>query len=238
MVGNTVWVLPFGLWPVFLFAGFVLFVVVRNRYVKGIGSKHRGGITEYPSEVSMVLYGTDANNIAFSDDGKNVVLTIESPGYMSLNSSAEVKEFLTETIRLLDGVDRNWVNHYIVTSIIENKENGTHQIVISIPDEVVLTDQYIDHEIQNLGRVFTSRTPHEVRTLLWPQGQRKTLREDGRLFVYIDRLQAVPGFFSIETVVMSEKQITRNIKNRLWNRVEVKCISIDEKTYCGEILGV
>ena len=135
----------------------------------------------------------------------------------------------------------DWVNHYNITKIGKNKETGKQQIIISMPDEVVLTDQYIDHEIQNIGRVFTRNAGAVAqRWLLWSHGERKTMREHGRLLVYIERIQLVPGIFQDfgKEKIMSEKQITRNIKNRLWNRVDVKCISITESTYCGEILGV
>jgi hypothetical protein len=131
------------------------------------------------------------------------------------------------------------VDHYIITDLKNNIEAGTRQITISIPDEVVLTDQYIDHEIQSVGRVFIrNHAGNSIRWLHYPQGERKCIRKEGRLFVYIDRLQIVPGFFDGKQTMMSVNQITRNIKNRLWNRVDVKCISMDERTYCGEILGV
>ena len=186
----------------------------------------------------MALCGDNENKISFTNDGKSVVLTVGSPSYISIDDSSGVKEFLKETMKHQDCVDLAWVDQYIVTSISENKEAGTHEIVISIPDEVVLTEQYIYHEIQNVGRVFKRNDGgNSIRWLLYPRGERKTLRKDGRLFVYIDRFQVVPGGFDEKQRVMSEKQVTRNIKNRLWNRVDVKCISIDEKTYCGEILG-
>lgn len=91
-----------------------------------------------------------------------------------------------------------------------------------------------------MGRVFKRNTAgNSVRWLLGSPGERKIIRIDGRLFVYIDRIQMVQGIVDdTKEIIMSEKQITRNIKNRLWNRVDVKCISIDENTYFGKIIGV
>lgn len=79
---------------------------------------------------------------------------------------------------------------------------------------------------------------NDIRYLGHPQGERRTERKDGMLLVYIHRLQIVPGFLFEKQKTMSEKQITRNIKNRLWNRVDVKCISLDEDNFCGVILDV
>jgi len=58
------------------------------------------------------------------------------------------------------------------------------------------------------------------------------------LLVYVDRKQTVPSFINTKQRAMSEKQITRNIKNRMLNRVDVMCLSIDKNTYCGEIRDI
>jgi hypothetical protein len=230
MYGNTILILPFGIFPIIFIIGWLLFFSAEEGLQKSIGSKIRSGITEYPLEASMCLYGANENKIAFTDDGKSVVLTVESPSHMSIDSPAEIKEFLKEQMRHQDSVNPDWVDDYTVTDISENKEARTHRIVISIPDEIVLSDQYIDHEIKNVGRVFKrNNAGNSIRWLLYPQGERKTVRKDGRLFVYIDRLQIAPGILDEKQKIMSEKQITRNIKNRLWNRVDVKCISLDKK---------
>lgn len=225
--------------PILFFVGVILYFYADDLYQKNVGSKVSSGITEFPLEASMCLYGTNENKINFSEDGSSVVLTIETPSYINLDTPANVREYLKEKMRGIDSVDLNWVDQYTITAISENEEVGSHQIVVSIPDEVVLTDKYINHEIKNVGRVFKrNNAGNSIRWLLYPQGERRTERKDGRLFVYIDRLQIVPGILDEKQKIMSEKQITRNIKNRLWNRVDVKCISLDEKTYCGEILGV
>ncbi len=239
MFGNTILILPFGLLPILFIVGWVLFSSAEDGLQKSVGSKIRTGITEYPLEVSMALYGTNENKITFSEDGRSVILTVESPGYINLDTPSNVKEYLKEGMRHSDSVNLDWVNQYTITAISEDKEAGTHQIVVSIPDEVVLTDQYIEHEINNVGRVFKRNSAgNSIRWLLYPQGERRVERKDGRLFVYIDRLQIVPGILDEKQKIMSEKQITRNIKNRLWNRVDVRCVSLDERVYCGEILGV
>jgi hypothetical protein len=237
-VGTTIIFFPLGALPILFIMGFILYFWADDTFQKVVGSKVRSGITEFPLEVSMCLYGENENKIAFTCDGRSVILTVESPSYSNIDSPAGVKEFLKGKVRHQDGVNLEWIDGYTVTDISENKDARTHQIVISIPDEIVLSDQYIDHQIQNVGRVFKRNyAGNSMRWLLYPQGERKTVRKDGRLFVYIDRLQLVPGFLNEKEKIMSEKQITRNIKNRLWNRVDVKCISLDEKTYCGEILG-
>jgi len=234
--GLTLVVFPFGLLPFVFIIGWVLFSSAEESFQFAIGSRIRSGITEYPLEVSMCLYGENENKIAFSDDGRSVILTVEKPNFMDIENLAGFQEYLKEHLRDNHSVNLDWVDHFTCTSISEDKDAGVYQLVISIPDEVVLTDQYIDHEIQNIGRVFKrNNAGNSQRWLLYRQGDRRIMRKGGKLFVYIDRLQLVPGIFDEKQKIMSERQITRNIKNRLWNRVDVKCISIDQKTYCGEI---
>ncbi|MDN3552194.1 hypothetical protein QWY74_01710 [Halomonas almeriensis] len=239
MFGNTMLIFPFGLLPILFIVGWVLFSSAEDELQKSVGSKIRAGITEYPLEVSMALYGTNENKISFSEDGKSVILIVESPRYINLDTPANVREYLKESMPHSESVNMDWVNQYAITAISENKEARTHQIVVSIPDEIVLTDKYIEHEITNVGRVFKRNDAgNSIRWLLYTQGERRVERKDGRLFVYIDRLQIAPGILDEKQKIMSEKQITRSIKNRLWNRVDVRCISLDERVYCGEILGV
>jgi len=128
---------------------------------------------------------------------------------------ASVREYLKENMRHDDNVNLDWVKEYTIAAISENTEAGTQQIVVSIPNEVVLTDQYIDHEIKNFGRVFKRNDAgNSIRWLLYPQGENRVERKGGRLLVYIDRLQVVPGILDEKQKIMSEKKITRNIKNR------------------------
>lgn len=238
-VGTTIAIFPLGGLFILFFVGSALYIWADEIFQKIVGGKLGSGITEYPLEVSMCLYGENENELSFVEDGRSVILTVKSPVYMNIDSPAEVREFLKEQIRNQDSVNLNWIDDYNITNICKDSETGTHKIVISMPDEIVLSDQYIDHEMKNIGRVFKrNNAGNSIRWLLCTQGKRKTERKDGRLFVYIDRLQVVPGVFEEKKKIMSERQITRNIKNRLWNKVDVKCINIDEKTYYGEILGV
>ena len=105
-----------------------------------------------------------------------------------------------------------------------------------MPDEIVLTRDYIEHEIKNIGNVFKRNDQgNNCRYLLGALGEHEIVKMDDRLLAYIERRQRVQSFFGEKDITMSKKQITQNIKNRLWNRVDVKCISIDKKTCCCEI---
>lgn len=240
MVGNMLILLPLGLLPIVFIVFWAVFHSAEDGLQKSVGSKIRAGITEYPTDVSMMLSGTNKNEIKFSEDGRSVVLTIESPSYISLDSTANVRKHFNEMF-MHEGCGRGYPDmedKYTIDDIVEDKEAGTHQIVISLPDEVVLTDDYIEHEIKNVGCVFERNSGNSHRHLLYSQINRRIERKGGKLLVFIDRLQVVPGILNHKQVFMSEKQITRNIENRLWNRVKVNCISIGEREYCGEILGV
>lgn len=237
-VGTTLLIFPFGILPILLIIGWILFSTAGSLIHVNIGSKVRSGITEYPTGISMCLYGGNNNEIAFTDDGKSVIITVKPSWDINIDNIDEVKNVLKTYIGHHGAENLDWFDHYIITKASKNEVDGGYQIVVSISDEVVLSSQYIEHEIQNVGRVFKRNSVNKMRWLLQPQGMRKTMRKDGRLFVYIDRMQLVPGMFDEKQKIMSEKQITRNIKNRLWNRVNVKCISIDANTYCGEMLGV
>ena len=237
MFGNVILILPFGLLPLLFVVGWVFYTTAEEGLQRRIGQKVRAGITEFPTEVSMFLYGENDNKISFSGDGTSVVLTIGTP-YFGLGTTDKVKEHLRDIIRFKDGLSKEWVDQYIVKSIVEDRISRTTQISISIPDDVVFSEKYITHEIQNLGRVFKRNcTGNSIRWMLCVQGDRRVERKDKKLLVYISRLQLVPGLLDEKLIIMSEKQITRNIKNRLWNRVDVRCIHLDDETYCAEIVG-
>lgn len=233
----TLLILPFGLIPLYFIVCGVIFLLSRDKLQKKIGSKMRSGITEFPLEISQLLYGTEKISINFSKDGKSLIITAESPCYTNLDIPQNVIDYFKDRIKNLDKVNLNWVDSYLIEEITKNNEAGTHQIRVSIPDEVVLTDEYIEHEIKNVGRVFITNNFNRVRWLLHSLNSNRIERKGDKLFVYIDRMQTVPDFITdTRRVIMSEKQITDNIKNRLWNRVDVRCVSLDEKTYCGEVI--
>lgn len=230
---------PLGVLPIIFIGGGILYFIVDDFYQKKIGCNIGGGITEFPLEASMCLNGKNNNKIGFSDDGRSLVLDIETRGCIDLSTPTNLKMYLKEVKGSTANVNLDWVDKYIIETVRENKESKMIRVVVSIPDDVVLTDKYINHEIENIGCVFVlGGHGNDIRYLGHPQGERRTERKDGMLLVYIHRLQIVPGFLFEKQKTMSEKQITRNIKNRLWNRVDVKCISLDEDNYCGVILDV
>lgn len=138
----------------------------------------------------------------------------------------------------LEEIVISWIDSLQITGINEDRETATYDIAISMPDDVLLTDEYIAYEISNIGRVFRGNHINSHRHLLPSPGEKSIERRNGRLLVYVDRKQTVPSFINTKQRVMSEKQITRNIKNRMLNRVDVMCLSIDKNTYCGEIRDI
>jgi hypothetical protein len=112
-----------------------------------------------------------------------------------------------------------------------------NRLIMTMPASTVLSNEYIEKEVRNLGRVFTRNTVNHHRFLLFAKSDREVRFSEGKVLVRIGRQQLIPTFTgNWKDQVMSERQITRNLKNRLWNLVEVKCTSIDRHTYCGEIM--
>ncbi|WP_339461310.1 hypothetical protein [Pseudomonas sp. EA_105y_Pfl2_R69] len=230
---------PYGALPVMLFTGVLIYYKSDDIFQRFAGSKLRRGITEYPLEASMHLYGENENKISFARDGKSIVLTSQRSSYIDFGTPEGVKEYLKEKSRGLEGANLDWIDSYIVSSASVNEKTGELAVIISIPDEIVLSEKYIEHEIRSIGRVFVRNLAgNSIRWLQQAQGERKLERINGRLFVYVDRKQVVPGFLRSKIIIMSKNQITRNIRTRLWNRVNVKFISLDENIYCGELIDV
>lgn len=247
---HTILVLPFGLLIIYFFVSFVFFHKAKEGAEKHVGSKIRQGITEYPHLISLFLIQSEKNKIEFSGDGKSVILTIELWDIvledMNIGDASSVKNHIEEYLKKLgsenvrnhpdDDFHQYLFGHYIVNNITLDTQTGCHHLTVTLPDEVVCGAEYIEHEIRNLGSVLTVNSSNHARWFTGTQGERRFFKRDGRMLVYIDRKQVVPGFIDTKSIIMSERQITRNIKNRLWNRVDVRCISIDENTYCGEII--
>jgi hypothetical protein len=237
MYGHEMLILPFGVLPFVLFIVYIFFIRGSESAQKNIGSKIRKGITEYPTAVSLMLYGTNEDTIEFTNDGKSVVLTID-PTYGEIKDVIGAKQhFLMMLESEREELYAGLLDSHLVTSVAQNSEDNKYKITITLPNHVIQSDEYIDHEINNVGRVFVRNNGgNTIRWLQHPQGERRIERKDGKVFVYIDRKQVVPSFLSSKTIIMSEQQITRNIKNRLWNRFNVKCISINDDIYKGEIV--
>lgn len=230
---------PYGALPVIFFTGVLIYYKSDDIFQKFAGSNLRRGITEYPLEASMHLYGDNENKISFTKDGQHIELISQRPSYIDFGTPEGVKEYLKEKSRGLEGANPDWIDSYIISPISVNEKTGELAVIISMPDEIVLSEKYIEHEIKSVGRIFVRNLAgNSIRWLQQSQGERRLERKNGRLFVYVDRKQVVPGFLHSKLIIMSKNQITRNIRGRLWNRVNVKFISLDENIYCGELLDV
>ncbi len=135
-----------------------------------------------------------------------------------------------------DELDPELLSRHVIIGVTLNAEQDVAKIVITLPDDIVRSESYIEREVMNVGRVFVRNISNSVRWLQYPQGERRLERREGYLFVHIDRSQIAPGFLDTKQVTMSERQITCNIKSRLWHRVDVRCVNMSDKAYCGEII--
>jgi len=236
-VGHTIIFLPLGLLPIFFIVGFLFWNRAEEGAQKNIGSKLRQGITEFPIDISLMLCGENYNELKFTNGGKSVILTIASKNH-GIDSVQAAKEYIrTRLSSHREDVNFDFANLLEIKNITYDSSTGFCNLTITLPDEVVRSEEYIKHEINNLGRVFVRNNGGNTIRHLWCiQGDRVVSKENDRIVVKIDRNQVVPGFLGGKTIVMSERQITRNIINRLWNRVSVRCLRIDEENYLGEII--
>lgn len=114
-----------------------------------------------------------------------------------------------------------------------------YRITLSLDDDLVKSEAYIGNEISYLGRVrMSNSTTNGARYLGSRPKDIHCVRDvDGRLLITIPRRQHVQGFLdSDKEITMSKNQITRIIRNRLWGRVHVRCLSIDANAYYGQIV--
>lgn len=236
-MGHQLLILPLGLIPLYFLGAYLFSVFIRDGVELSYGRKRGNGITEYPSIVSVLLEGMNKNSITFSEDGRRTVVMADSDCPW-ITDTASLRKYIKEIMRFNSDDDGSeFVDFLVAEDITRNGESANLRLTITIADEVVCSKKYIEHELAYLGRVHTRNSSNDMRWLLFSgSGERRCIEEDGRMLVYIDRVQLVPGLFWERSRVMSERQITRNIKNRLWNRLDVKCISIDGNTYCGEII--
>lgn len=230
-------ILPFGILPLVLLAAYLVWKVLEGIGQETITNNRRFGTTEFPSEVSALLCGTNQDELAFSPDGKSVILTIQN-AYCELPDVASAKQYLEDSFISGQGdVNPAWADQLIVTNVTCSEQPGIYEMTITMPRSTVLSMDYIENEIKNLGRVFLRNTSNNHRWLLFPKGARSVEVSNDRVLVQVGREQLVPTFLgNWKDQVMSERQITRNIKNRLWNQVDVKCIKIDGGMYYGEII--
>lgn len=246
MFGNVPLILPFGVLPLILLAAYIVYVRTAESSDKHIGSKRRKGTDEFPLEITALWAGKRAEDLAFTSDGKAVHLTMRPIAEGHLDTpEAVIKELSGALVDCRNhGGERlfeDWLSHCRIHSTQQDPENGHYRVTLSPDDAMVKSQTYIDHEIRNLGRVMMSNsTTNKARYLTSGSISNQCTRsDDGRLLVTINRRQQVPGFLdSRKEITMSGPQITRNLQNRLWNRVEVRCLSLDDTTYHGELVGL
>ena len=237
MLGQQLLILPFGILPLVLLGAYIVWKVLEATGQRTVTNDRRSGITEFPTEISTLLNGTNNDELAFSEDGKSVILTLQDVG-RNLSDKQSAMQYLNDHLRRHDDdLVWEWAEQLAVVDVSAGEQPSSYKLTITMPSSTVLSMEYIENEIKNIGRVFIRNTVNETRYLLSARDARHVEKIAGRLLVRIGRVQLVPTFLgNWKDGVMSERQITRNIKNRLWNQVDVRCISIDRQTYCGEIV--
>lgn len=228
-------ILPFGILPLVLLAIYLVWKMLEATGQRTITNDRRFGTTEFPTEVSALLSGTNSNELVFFEDGKSVVLKIAN-AYRELPDCAAAEQYIKESLRG-EEVNSAWADELTVTDVVCTELPRSYSVTLTMPQSIVLSTEYIENEVNNLGRVFTRNASNDHRWMLFPKGDRRIEVRDGKVMVEVERVQLVPTFLgNWKDRVMSERQITRNIKNRLWNQVDVVCIGIDSRTYSGEII--
>jgi len=236
VIGHTIIILPFGLLPLVFLVVWIFFTVAEERAQKTLLGKLRYGITEFPTTISKILEGTGKHEITYTNNGRSLALAFASV-FDGIENMHEATEFIRKCVESNSEVDQNLMDHYIVEAVERAPEKGICYITVTLPDKIVLSDTYVAREIINVGRVFKRNDVNAHRWLLYrDESENRVVKSTGHTLVYINRRQCVPGFFGERYIMMSERQITRNIRNRLWNRFDVKCVSIDKDTYCGELI--
>lgn len=236
MLGQQLLILPFGILPLVLLAAYVVWKMLEATGQRTITDDRRFGTTEFPTEVSFLLCGTNSDELTISDDGKSVLLTVKD-AYREIPDTESAQEYVRDHLYRQEEANRAWVDQLTVTHVGRTEQLRGYRLSLTMPRSAVLSMDYIEREIRNLGRVFIRNSVNEHRWLLFPQEPRSVEVSSGRVLVRVGRVQLLPTFLgNWKDGVMSERQITRNIKNRLWNQADVKCISIDRQTYRGEII--
>lgn len=244
MDGQTMILLPLGLLPVYFFIAYILFDKGLEKGQKAIGGRFQKGITEYPHLLSR-LFNSSTDELTYSDDGRSVILSI-SLGHTDydgkeIRDAAGVMYIIEEyyshydqEYKYYDGICKKLV----IENVTRDEAASKLRIKLTLPTEIIGSDEYIENEIARVGRVFNQNSPDSFYYLLYKPVLGRVEKKDCRTLVFVDRRQYIPSIFDTREAIMSEKQITRNIKNRLWNRFDVQCVSIDETVYCGEILSL
>lgn len=235
-MGREILILPFGILPLVLLAIYIIWRSLQAVWQRTVTDNHRQGETEFPTDIGALLCGTNTDELEFNSRAGSVVLNV-SNAYCELSDLSSAQKYLKEGLSYAEGVNQAWAEQLIVTEVVPNDRPRSYKLTISAPRGLVLSAEYIEREIENVGRIFLRNLTNQHRFLLFPRGERRIEVRGDRVRFHIERVQLVPTFMGNWTdEVMSERQITRNIQNRLWNHAVVKCVSIDRKTYVGEIV--
>ncbi len=227
--------MPFGILLLVLLAEYIVWKMLQGTGQRMITNDRRFGETEFPTIAASLLCGLNKDELSFSEDGQRLVVTVER-AYRELPDIAAATEYVQEHLRHRDEVGFEVAEQLTVSHVERAEGMGGYRLTLALPRDVVLSRGYIESEMRNLGRIFVRNLTNEHRYLLPARGDREVEWNGGKALVRISRVQLVPTMLANWTdEVMSERQITRNIKNRLWNLVEVRCVSIDAHTYVGEI---
>ncbi|TNC80850.1 MAG: hypothetical protein C9356_12050 [Oleiphilus sp.] len=237
MFGTMMLVLPLGLAPIIFFliyTGFFIGDDVNQKYVAG---KFRKGKTEFPTLLNNLLCRRCMIN--FDTTGTGIKLIIPTCRYEPVNSESDAREYIRKHTNYLsfDWVDHCEISNFRKAVIESNDEKESYvEMDLMLPTHVIAQKAYIADEMKDLGRTLV-QGGHSGNhmSLLHCGGDNQVEEKAGKFQVRIDRRQEVPGIFDYRTALMSEKQITRNISNRLWNRAKVTCTAIDDRHYHGII---
>jgi len=243
-MGQTILILPLGLAPLIFFIVWIVFIKGSDTNEKYIAPKIRKGKTEYPVEVTGLWNVGSVEKVEFTNDGKSIAVTVNPLASSTLTTNEDIKQWIITSLNEYrshnsEKVVHDWVNHCIIEGTTEDSKTGSLIITLTVDDQLIKNHDYLWHEIKNVGRVHMANTTTNGSRYLSHRTPKNELhRENGRILVTIERTQSTQGVFdSWKEVIMSERQITRNIENRLWNRYQVKCISMDDDSYYGEIIG-
>ncbi|KXS55613.1 MAG: hypothetical protein AWU57_62 [Marinobacter sp. T13-3] len=242
-MGQSLIILPLGLAPIIFVVFWFVFFKGADAAEKYVNPKLRKGATEYPAEVSALWMRGLAGRMEFTDGGKSVTLNLTKT-FQNVTTRSDLKATISTLLRehrvhSNEEVFEGWVDHIIIKNIIRDPDTNTYKVTLTVDDDLLNNEDYLAHEIRNVGRVhMENTTSNGARYLSFSRPNNSVRRENGRLLVTIERSQLTTGVIdSWKRVTMSERQITRNIENRLWNRYSVKCLSMDDSTYYGKIIG-
>lgn len=180
-------ILPLGLLPILFFIGYIIWIKMNEAGQKSIGSKIRNGITEYPNALSETLHGSNENELEHTDDSRSVILLLDvnfsrfARSECNGNLSPEgAKQFIKDYFyrHSDDFYCRELAEKFIIESVENSKDAQTLQIRITLPDSVIRSDKYVDHEMRHMGSVFQRNlVGNHNRYLLYRDGRNRVVRE-------------------------------------------------------------